>query len=63
MAKKNRRKRKSRTELYRIRSARLKGPTYTFVSRSPVVSGGNPFGLGEYTLRIASAAGLTSRWE
>lgn len=57
MAKK-RRKRKSRTELYRIR--RLQ-PTYWFVVRGyNVQRGGNPFGLGEYTLRVSSGpeAGL-----
>lgn len=63
MAKK-RRKRKSRTELYRVRSAKLK-PVYSFITRFPnLIPGGNPFGLGEYTLRVAGGperemAGLT----
>jgi hypothetical protein len=53
MAKK-RRKRKSRTELYRVRTAKLK-PTYSFISRvATVVPGGNAFGLGAYTLRVAA---------
>lgn len=57
MAKKNRRKRKSRTELYRIRSARLTR-IYSFVGRLPnVVRGGNPWGLGEYTLMAAAGPG------
>jgi hypothetical protein len=55
MAKK-RRKRKSRTELYRVRTAKLK-PTYWFVviSRAATLHpGGNAFGLGAYTLRVAA---------
>lgn len=46
-------KRKSRSELYRAR----KTPTHFLVLRirtPPLVRGGNPLGLGEYTLRIAS---------
>ena len=50
MKKKHRRKRKSRTELYRARATKA----YTFVTRIyRVVPGGNPFGLGEYTLMVA----------
>lgn len=52
--KKRRRKRKSRTELYRVRTTRANMLVYTFMTRIPqIVSGGNPFGLGEYTLMVA----------
>lgn len=50
--KKTRRKRKSRMELYRAR----KTPAYhvvTFVQVRKVVNGGNPQGVGEWTLRAA----------
>lgn len=57
MAKRNRRKRKSRTELYRVRATRLK-TTHWFVIRVPnIVRGGNAFGLGEYTLMISAGPG------
>ena len=48
-------KRKSRMELYRAR----KTPTHFFVFRirtPPIVRGGNPLGVGEYTLYMASPA-------
>lgn len=57
MAKRNRRKRKSRTELYRSRAARLR-PLDSFVTRAPRLwPGGNAFGLGEYTLMISAGPG------
>lgn len=50
MSKRRRRKRKSRTELYRARATKA----YTFISRiHEIVPGGNPFGLGEWTLSSA----------
>jgi hypothetical protein len=50
MAKKKRRKRKSRTELYTARKTK----EYFVVLRAVIpVRGGNQFGLGEWTLRVA----------
>lgn len=54
MKKKRRGKRKSRTELYRLASAARTAKAYMFVARIfNVVPGGNPFGLGEYTITAA----------
>jgi len=51
--KQTRRKRKSRMQLYRARRT----PTHFFVTRiSPLVRGGNPLGVGEWTLYVASPA-------
>ena len=52
--KKRRRKRKSRTELYCVRTTKANMLVYAFVTRVPqIVPGGNPFGLGEFTLMVA----------
>jgi len=57
MARKKRRKRKSRTELYVARKTK----TYFFVTRRSAipVRGGNQFGLGEWTLRVAGMGFLS----
>jgi hypothetical protein len=55
MAKPHRRKRKNRTEIYRIRASKLRG----FLSRIPdMVRGGNPMGVGEATLQASAGPGL-----
>lgn len=60
--KKRRRKRKSRTELYRVRATRANMLAHVFVTRIPqIVPGGNPFGLGEYTLVVARGPAVASR--
>ena len=57
--KQTRRKRKSRMELYRAR----KTPIHDFFSsiRWPaIIRGGNPLGVGEWTLYMASPASVRS---
>ena len=61
--KQTRRKRKSRMELYRARKTPVHFATFRIRTQT-IIRGGNPFGLGEWTLYMASPnyARLDNAW-